>query len=208
MAKNPYSSFDIDAWYEESQAPSTVTDSGFDIDEWMRRASEDELERKKEEERLAQEKAEQEKQRKEALVTASKVNEDELAYDDVLDSLIQAESGGDANVVNDRNKNGTSDFGLTQINERWVNKGLTTSGLPSFQVNKNGDIDTVYSQVQEHMSSKVPNWNRMSDEFRREALLDEDNNIEVGRIIYENRGLGQWATEDKILAAYRSYVEY
>jgi hypothetical protein len=199
MPRNPYSSFDIEEWYQSSQQTATTDEGLFDIDEWMRQAEEAQRKRDEEEERLAQEKAELEKQRKEELVTATQVDENELTYDAVLDSLIQAENPNkDPNTIHEGEFG--YDYGMVQVNERWVNKGLTASGLPSFAINREtGDSDRVYIEVQDFMATKVPNWNMMSDEFRRESLLNQENNIEVGRIIYNRRGLGQWVTKDKVL---------
>ena len=200
MPNNPYSSFDFNDWLKRDDVDTLSQDEGFDFDEWLRKAEEENRKREEEQERLAQDKAELEKQRKEDLVTATQIDESALTYDEVKDTIITQESAGDSTAINDRNSNGSRDYGLTQISERWVNKGLTPSGLPSFQVNaKTGESDHVYAKVQEYMAEKVPNWNMMSDEFRREALFDEENNTEIGRIIYDNRGGDQWSSWDKIL---------
>ena len=90
----------------------------------MRQAEETQRKQEEEQERLAQEKAELEKQRKEDLVTATQANEEELDFNTIVDNLIQAESAGDTSAVN-INNNGTGDYGNLQINERWVNKGLS-----------------------------------------------------------------------------------
>ena len=49
MPRNPYSSFDIEGWFDSAQQDTIAPDGGFDIDEWMRQA--DEENRKQEEER-------------------------------------------------------------------------------------------------------------------------------------------------------------
>ena len=182
MPRNPYSSFDIEEWYQSSQQTATTDEGLFDIDEWMRQAEEAQRKQEEEQERLAQEKAELEKQRKENLVTATQVNEEELDFNTIAEYLIQAESAGDQNAVN-INDNGTGDYGNLQINERWVNKGLSSSGRPSYAVNPTtGDLDTVYTKVQEYMSGQVPNWNMMSDEFRRESLFNPGFSLGIGEI--------------------------
>ena len=212
MPNTPYSSFDFEGWLIKDDRETTNQDGSFDFDEWLRQAQEAKRKQEEEQERLAQERAELEKQRKEELVKATQVDENELAYDTVIDSIIQAENEPrDPNAVGTVNeKDGSKDYGLLQINERWVNKGLTSKGFPSFETNTDstsqffGKPDMVYREVQDYISSQVPNYNMMSDEFRRNILLNPDINKEVGRIIYNNRGLDQWSTKDKVLDIQRS----
>ena len=157
------------------------------------------------EEQEEERQVEQDKKKKEA-EEAAYIDEENLSFDTVIDSIIQAENElKDPNAVGSINeKDGSKDYGLLQINERWVNKGLTSKGFPSFETNTDsasqffGQPDMVYREVQDYISSQVPNYNMMSDEFRRNVLLNPDINREVGRIIYENRGLDQWSTADKV----------
>ena len=74
MPRNPYSSFDIEEWYQSSQQTATTDEGLFDIDEWMRQAEEAQRKQEEEQERLAQERAELERQRKEGLVKATRVD--------------------------------------------------------------------------------------------------------------------------------------
>ena len=160
--------YNFSDWLRDSQGSpenkdQLISDGGFDFDKWLRLAEEAQRKQEEEQERLAQERAELEKQRKEELVAATQVDEAELDFDSVVDSLMQAESSGDPSAVN-INNNGTGDYGSLQINERWINKGLSSSGRPSYAVNpQTGELDNTYSKVQDYMASQVPNWNMMSD---------------------------------------------
>ena len=58
MPTNPYSSFDFNSWLARDDVDTIDEDGGFDFDEWMRQAEEEQRKREEEEERLAQEKAE------------------------------------------------------------------------------------------------------------------------------------------------------
>jgi len=188
----------------ESEADTTLAElSALErllIDEEQRRKEE-------EEERLRLQKiaAEEEAQRKADEAEAAKLNIEEMSWEDIRDVVSMKENAAqDPNAVNDKNNDGSKDFGMVQVNERWVNKGLTSSGLPSFEFNNDpksqyfGQPDTVYPKVQEYMSEKIPNWNMMSDEFRRQTMFDPEINYGVGEILYNNRGLAPWSTRAEI----------
>ena len=112
--------YNFSDWLKDSQGSpenndQLISDGGFDFDEWLRQAQEVQRKQEEEQERLAQERAELEKQRKEELAKATQVDEAELDFDSVVDSLMQAESSGDPDAVN-INKNGTGDY----INRIWI----------------------------------------------------------------------------------------
>ena len=155
--------------------------------------------------RLEEENRIKEAERKAAEVEAAKLNMEEMSWEDIRDVVSMKENAAqDPNAVNDKNNDGSKDFGMVQINERWINKGLTSSGLPSFELNNDpksqyfGQPDSVYPKVQEYMSEQIPNWNMMSDEYKRQAMFDPEINYGVGEILYNNRGLDPWSTRAEI----------
>ena len=84
----------------------------------------------------------QEKERQEKLAEIKKQDKEnayageDFTFEEVRDTIIHEENANrDPNAVFDKNTNGSNDLGLMQVNDRWIIKGLTTKGFPSFELN-------------------------------------------------------------------------
>ena len=114
----------------------------------------------------------------------------------VLNAIAQAESSGDSNAISPKNKNGTFDYGLYQINENWFRTDTS--------FNKS---DPTFIEAEKVAKTYFPNWDNMPNDERAKSFLGEKNNEfsrEFAKKIYEGGGVAEWSSSDKVLSALTS----
>lgn len=105
-----------------------------------------------------------------------------ITWNDLRDSTIKHESGGNASIISKPNKDGTVDIGLFQINSRHITDQNTSEMFPAIK-------------------SAIESAGKKADTFedRKQALLDPNINEAVAKIIFANQGIGGWSTSTKVL---------
>lgn len=132
-------------------------------------------------------------------------------------SLISAHEHGGFNSIEEdainKNKDGSKDLGVHQINERWIN--LPRHKFSNAVSTIDGRPDTVYHQVQGYLKANVKDWDNLLTSKRHTMLLENPQlNAGVANIILQERGITQWATGtdvtnslNKIKNEYRDVLE-